>query len=238
MSVSANEVVESAVLIGSLFSEPMRVIGNTTVGDGFVLVNLVGTRTMTFRGGVTLAKEDLDQISIERPADRFAGKPRLFKLGLQALRISLAQEFDPYFGLSISRVDPLPHQLDAVYNHLLKSARCRFLLADDAGAGKTIMSGLLLKELKLPGLVERVLIICPTSLKHQWQTEIEKFTGRSATVIEGGIPLRIEKFAEAKIFFKDLVGGHGDRECAEFNALAQAQDDKLRSFKVLLRQAM
>src|SRR5437879_6204322 len=100
MSVSANEVVESAVLIGSLFSEPMRVIGNPTVGDGFVLVNLLGTRTMVFRGGVTLAKQDLDQIWIELSADRFGGKPRLFKLALEALRISLAQEFDPYFGLS------------------------------------------------------------------------------------------------------------------------------------------
>lgn len=50
-------------------------------------------------------------------------------------------KFDPYFGLSISRVDPLPHQLEAVYDHLLKLARVRFLLADDAGAGKTIMAG-------------------------------------------------------------------------------------------------
>jgi len=134
MSVSANEIVESAVLTGPQFSEPMLVIGNPTIGDGFVLANLVGSRTNSFRGGVTLTKQDLKLIQIERPASRFGGKPRLLKLGLEALRISLAQEFDPYFGLSISRVDPLPHQLDAVYNHLLKSARCRFLLADDAGA--------------------------------------------------------------------------------------------------------
>ena len=155
MSVLADEIVESVVLTGSQFSEPMRVIGKPTLGDGFVLVNLVGTRTNTFRGGVTLTKQDLEVVVIERPASQFSGKPRLFKLGLEALRISLAQEFDPYFGLSISRVDPLTHQLDAVYNHLLKSARCRFLLADDAGAGKTIMSGLLLKELKLPATWRR-----------------------------------------------------------------------------------
>lgn len=133
---------------------------------------MVGTRTSTFRDGVTLTKDDLAKIQMERPAARFGAKPRLFKLGLEALRISLAQEYDPFFGLSISRVDPLPHQLDAVYNHLLKSARVRFLLADDAGAGKTIMAGLLLKELKLRGLVERVLIVCPANLAFQWQREL------------------------------------------------------------------
>ena len=68
---------------------------------------------------------------------------------------------EPYFGLSISRVDPLPHQLEAVYEHLLKLPRVRFLLADDAGAGKTIMAGLLIRELKLRGLIERVLVACP-----------------------------------------------------------------------------
>jgi superfamily II DNA or RNA helicase len=191
MSVSANEIVESVVLNGSQFSEPMRVMGNPTVGDGFVLVNLVGTRTNSFRGGVTLTKQDLESIQIERPADRFSGKPRLFKLGLEALRISLAQEFDPFFGLSISRVDPLPHQLDAVYNHLLKSARCRFLLADDAGAGKTIMTGLLLKELKLRGLVERVLIICPANLAFQWQREMADRFQETFHILRGG-DLRVQ----------------------------------------------
>ncbi|MCL4785392.1 MAG: DEAD/DEAH box helicase [Verrucomicrobia bacterium] len=172
MGLLANDITDSVVLIGSQFSEPMRVVGNPTAGDGFVIVNLVGTRTSTFRGGVTLTKDDLAKIQMERPAARFGAKPRLFKLGLEALRISLAQEYDPFFGLSISRVDPLPHQLDAVYNHLLKSARVRFLLADDAGAGKTIMAGLLLKELKLRGLVERVLIVCPANLAFQWQREL------------------------------------------------------------------
>jgi hypothetical protein len=149
MSIAPSDITESAVLIGSQFNEPMRVIGTPAGGDGFIIVNLVGTCTNTFRGGVTLTKQDLAALQIEEQEKPFTGQPMLFKLGLEALRISLAQEYDPYFGLSISRVDRLPHQLDAVYNHLLKSARCRFLLADDAGAGKTIMAGLLIKELKL-----------------------------------------------------------------------------------------
>jgi SNF2 domain-containing protein len=172
MSVSPADIRESTIIVGPQFDEPMRVVGSPAPSDGFVLLNLVGTKTNTFRGGVTLTQEDLQQIQIEQPAEAFSGSPQLFKLGLEALRISLAQEYDPYFGLSISRVDPLPHQLDAVYNHLLKSARCRFLLADDAGAGKTIMAGLLVKELKLRGLADRILIVCPANLAFQWQREL------------------------------------------------------------------
>lgn len=191
MSCVAHDIAEGIVLCGPQFSESMRIIGTPIVGDGFVSVNLVGVRTNTFRGGVTLTAQDLESVSIERPDSAFGGKPRLFKLGLEALRISLAQEYDPYFGLSISRVDPLPHQLDAVYNHLLRTARCRFLLADDAGAGKTIMAGLLLKELKLRGLVERVLIICPANLAFQWQREMTDRFQESFRILRGA-DLRVQ----------------------------------------------
>jgi SNF2 family DNA or RNA helicase len=96
---------------------------------------------------------------------------------------SIAYEFDPYFALSISKVDPLPDQLEAVYDFLLKLARVRFLLADDAGAGKTIMAGLLIRELKLRGLAQRILIVVPANLAFQWQRELkEKFV-----VIRGAI---------------------------------------------------
>ena len=100
----------------------------------------------------------------------------MLRLGLQAYALGIAYEFEPYFGLSISRVDPLPHQLEAVYEHLLKLPSVRFLLADDAGAGKTIMAGLLIRELKLRGLIERALVVCPANLAFQWQRELnEKF---------------------------------------------------------------
>ena len=133
----------------------------------------------------------MQSLQIEKQHKLFDGQARLFKLGLEALRISLAQEFDPYFGLSIARIDPLPHQLDAVYNHLLKSARCRFLLADDAGAGKTIMAGLLLKEMKLRGLIERVLIICPANLAFQWQREMADRFQETFRILRGG-DLRVQ----------------------------------------------
>src|SRR5713101_10172562 len=71
----------------------------------------------------------------------FDGDPQKFRLGVEALRLGLAYEYDPYFALSIARVDPLPHQLEAVYDYFLQLPRIQFLLADDPGAGKTIMAG-------------------------------------------------------------------------------------------------
>jgi len=85
-----------------------------------------------------------------------------------------------YFGLSISRVDPLSHQIE---DYMLKPGRVRFLLADDAGAGKTIMAGLLIRELDLRGLADRILIICLANLAFQWQREL-KF-GSTFQVIKG-----------------------------------------------------
>ena len=87
--------------------------------------------------------------------------------------LGLAYEYDPYFSLSIARVDPLPHQLEAVYDYFLKLPRIRFLLADDPGAGKTIMADLLIKELKVRGLVRRILIVAPANLSFQWQRELK-----------------------------------------------------------------
>jgi SNF2 family DNA or RNA helicase len=166
------KLAQGVVLSGPKFSEPMRIINEPRRTDNYTIVDLVGTRTPSYRGGVFLSEEDLQQIIIEAPEMSFSGNTHVFQLGLEALHIRQAYEYDPFFGLSVSRVDPLPHQLDAIYNHMLKAWRCRFLLADDAGAGKTIMAGLLLKELKLRGLVERVLIICPANLAFQWRREM------------------------------------------------------------------
>ncbi|MBI3372873.1 MAG: DUF3883 domain-containing protein [Betaproteobacteria bacterium] len=163
------------ILTGSLFNEPMRVETVLANGPANWVVGLVGTQSERFRK-VTLTAADLDRLTVLDAEHSFDGDGRLLRLGLQAYALGIAYEFDPYFGLSISRVDPLPHQLEAVYEYLLKLARVRFLLADDAGAGKTIMSGLLIRELELRGLAERILIVCPANLAFQWQRELkEKF---------------------------------------------------------------
>jgi superfamily II DNA or RNA helicase len=163
------------VVTGSLFSEPMRVETVQPNGPASWVVGLVGMQSERFRK-VTLSAADLDRLAVLRAQDSFDGDGQLLRLGIQAYALGIAYESDPYFGLSISRVDPLPHQLEAIYDYLLKLARVRFLLADDAGAGKTIMSGLLIRELELRGLAERILIVCPANLAFQWQRELkEKF---------------------------------------------------------------
>ena len=104
----------------------------------------------------------------------FDGDGTRFQLALEAFRIQLAFLFDPFLGVTVSRVEALPHQIDAVYAHLLKRQPLRFLLADDPGAGKTIMAGLLIKELMLRGELERCLIVVPASLAEQWQDELHQ----------------------------------------------------------------
>ena len=149
------------------------------------VAGLVGLQSEQFRR-VTLTAHDISSLTIADSVLSYDGDGRLLRLGLQAYSLSIAYEFDPYFGLSISRVDPLPHQLEAVYEHLLKLPTVRFLLADDAGAGKTIMAGLLVRELKLRGLAERVLVICPANLTFQWQRELKEKFDEKFLVLKGG----------------------------------------------------
>jgi hypothetical protein len=137
------------LLIGSLFNEPMRVETVASNGPESWVVGLVGLQSERFRK-VTLTAKNLASLTIQHTTKSYDGDGQLLRLGFQAYALGIAYEFDPYFGLSISRVDPLPHQLEAVYDYLLKVARVRFLLADDAGAGKTIMAGLLIPGTQAP----------------------------------------------------------------------------------------
>lgn len=184
MSNPGSHLQEGSIVIGSLFNEPMRVETVRTSGDGRWTVGLVGTQTEQFRR-VNLTNRDLEYLTILDSTFSYDGDSRLLKLGLQAYSLGIAYEFDPYFGLSISRVDPLPHQLEAVYDYLLKPARVRFLLADDAGAGKTIMAGLLIRELQLRGLAERILVVCPANLSFQWQRELKEKFDEKFIVLKG-----------------------------------------------------
>lgn len=102
----------------------------------------------------------------------FDGDGSLFRLVSEANRIRLAHLFDPVLAVHTSVVDPLPHQITAVYEAMLPRQPLRFLLADDPGAGKTIMAGLLIKELIARGDLQRCLVVCPGSLAEQWQDEL------------------------------------------------------------------
>ncbi len=116
-------------------------------------------------------EDGLEVVEQGRPWS-FDGDGGLFKLTAEAMRIRLAHLFDPLLAVHTSVVDPLPHQITAVYESMLPRQPLRFLLADDPGAGKTIMAGLLIKELLARGDLQRCLVVCPGSLAEQWQDEL------------------------------------------------------------------
>ena len=116
-------------------------------------------------------EHELSVVTLGRPWS-FDGDGALFRLVSEAHRIRLAHLFDPVLAVHTSLVEPLPHQITAVYEEMLVRQPLRFLLADDPGAGKTIMAGLLIKELIARADLQRCLIVCPGSLAEQWQDEL------------------------------------------------------------------
>ncbi|MBP6738382.1 MAG: DUF3883 domain-containing protein [Leptospiraceae bacterium] len=170
-------------LISPIFPEQVELIQLEEVGESYTLYckGLSGNfyeRHLTetqFKSITVLVKGD------------YSGDSKKFRIAVEAYRLGLAYEYDPYFSLSISRVDPLPHQLEAVYDYFLKAPRIRFLLADDPGAGKTIMAGLLIKELKIRGLIKRILIITPANLTFQWQREMKDKFKENFDLIRGDV---------------------------------------------------
>ena len=109
--------------------------------------------------------------------------PLDLQLLVESARIRLAYAHDRQFAVSLSGIRTLPHQIEAVYQKMLPQPCLRFLLADDPGAGKTIMAGLLIKELKLREAIDRVLILCPAPLTIQWQDELQRWFGETFDII-------------------------------------------------------
>ncbi len=140
------------IVQGPVFPEPVQILVTTPVGESVKIVGK-GLHANQVRE-ILLDKRHLDDLTATPVEQPFDGDPQLFRLGVEAMRLGLAYEYDPYFSLSIARIDLLPHQLEAVYDYFFSLPRIRFLLADDPGAGKTIMAGLLLKELKARGRAE------------------------------------------------------------------------------------
>src|SRR6266446_4158021 len=169
--MNASELKPGVIVRGPVLPEPIEVLVVTSLGD---VIKIVGAGQKTGQVHQRVLRVDQLQFLDATPErEPFDGDPARFRLGVEAARLGLAYEYDPYFSLSISRVDPLPHQLEAIYGYFMRLPRIRFLLADDPGAGKTIMAGLLLKELKVRGLVKRTLIVAPANLCFQWQRELK-----------------------------------------------------------------
>ena len=168
-------IVPGGHLTGILGDGPVEVIATRAYGPDAVEVTCKGPDGLAQR---ILYRDDEPRLGEVAPARRFAfdGDGRLFRLVSEALRIRLAYLFDPYVAVNASQIEPLPHQLTAVYGAMLDRQPLRFLLADDPGAGKTVMAGLLVKELLIRGSLERCLIVAPGSLVEQWQDELnDKF---------------------------------------------------------------
>jgi superfamily II DNA or RNA helicase len=183
--VDAAVLEPGVILEGDIWPEPVRVLECRKL-DGAFMIRAEGRSGRLYSG--ILRQAELDRLRrISEAAVDFKGDAEAFFLAMEARRIRFAHQFDPLYALSVSQVDPLPHQIDAVYHHILRQPRVRFLLADDPGAGKTIMAGLVLKELKYRGLVERTLIIVPGHLRDQWLREMKERFAESFVAVDRAV---------------------------------------------------
>lgn len=175
-------IKEGSVIRGSFWPEPIEV-KKFEVIDGYVHIVGVSLYSNTHVDHL-LPKEEVDRLEVEDFLPDFSAPADEAFLFLEAERYKFASLFDPLLAVNVSKIDPLPFQIDAVYGYVLKLPKIRFLLADDPGAGKTVMAGLLLKELQLRGLISRILIIVPGHLKDQWIRELKEKFQEHFTVID------------------------------------------------------
>src|SRR6516162_6311148 len=171
--LSLGKVVAGAKVRGLAGAVPVEVVRTEWIGSDALNVVYRGAdgpaEVLLFRD----AEPRLELIQATR-AFSFDGDGEVFRTASEAQRIRLAHLFDPYLAVHSSRIDPLPHQITAVYGELLSRQPLRFLLADDPGAGKTIMTSLFIKELMVRGDLQRCLIVCPGNLAEQWQDEMDR----------------------------------------------------------------
>ena len=173
-------------LIGKRIAIPGQFTGEVTVESAKLLEDTWLLRVRDRLGELHdayLAAAEAEEILAQEQVSLTPVDASQFFLFIESARIKTAYDYDPHFAVSLSSVRPLPHQLEAVYERILPQVRLRFLLADDPGAGKTIMAGLLLKELKLRNAVERVLILSPAPLTLQWQDELRSKFSETFEVI-------------------------------------------------------
>ncbi|MHA1169087.1 MAG: DEAD/DEAH box helicase, partial [Candidatus Hodarchaeales archaeon] len=174
--VKLENITKGSLLNGIVPSQFVEIIDVQWHGDDVIEVVYKSTKGEV-QTEILYRESESDLEIVEKASPwSFNGNSELFKLVSEAYRINLAYIFDPVMAVHTSMIEPLPHQITAVYDSMLPRQPLRFLLADDPGAGKTIMAGLLIKELAIRGDVKRCLIICPGVLAEQWQDELyQKF---------------------------------------------------------------
>ena len=181
-SMKLEAIVKGAVISGIVQGVVARVVSVDPLGENSVSVvyktddGRLGERVL-FRND----EAGLSISSVGRPWS-FDANGADFKLAAEAYRINLAHLFDPMMAVHTSNVRPLPHQITAVYESMLPRQPLRYVLADDPGAGKTVMAGLLIRELLMRADAVRVLIVAPGSLVEQWQDEMDEKFGLSFSI--------------------------------------------------------
>ncbi len=166
------KIKKGRIIKSHRWPEPIEIKLIEEIGEYY---RVVGATTRTFQHiDALIPKSELEEIEVKENRHFFTAEAWKIFLSLEKMRYKFAALYDPLLAMNTSKVDPLPHQIEAVYGYVLKLPRIRFLIADDPGAGKTIMAGLIIKELKLRNLVNRILIVTPGHLKDQWRRELSE----------------------------------------------------------------
>ena len=180
---SLRNLVGRRITLPGHFAEPVTIEDARPLGSAAELRVRLATGELD---EAVLSDDDLAPLLDIEPQTRPASSPadpEKLRLLVESTRIRPAYTYDRQFAVSLSGIRTLPHQIEAVYRKMLPQPRLRFLLADDPGAGKTIMAGLLVKELKLREAIDRCLILVPAPLTIQWQDELLRFFGEPFQII-------------------------------------------------------
>lgn len=179
------EVKEGVVVGGDRWHEPVLIQKVTHMGSD---VHIVGS-TISTGSHITaiLSADELRDVRLQQIACDLSSDAWKIFLAVETIRYRFASDYDPWLAMNISKIVPLPHQIEAVYGTVLKMPRVRYVLAHDPGAGKTIMAGLILKELKLRHLITKILIVTPGHLKNQWKRELREKFDEEFVVVDRGI---------------------------------------------------
>jgi len=166
------DITVGANVVGIAGNVPVTVVAVKWYGNAVLEVTFKDSRGQL--ASQLLYREDEDRLDVKSDSLpwSFDADANLLRLASEAYRINLAHIFDPYLAVHTSAIEPLPHQISAVYQEMLSRLPLRYILADDPGAGKTIMTGLFLKELLVRGDLKRCMIVSPGNLAEQWQDEL------------------------------------------------------------------
>ena len=210
------ELTPGARITGITGEVPVTVVANAWIGGNALRLTYRTEASLTGESKLDeriLYRHDEQQLGLAKQSAAFdlTADAAQFKLAAEALRIRMAGRFDPMLAVHTSELEPLPHQIQAVYGELIQRTPLRFLLADDPGAGKTIMAGLYIKELMLRGDLERCLIVAPGGLVEQWQDELRDKFGLNFELLTSQLADAAPATAEQSVFTRHnlLISSYG-----------------------------